>query len=135
MKRFLLFFLCFTLLLAPAADAAIGSKGLAILGGKQEIVLSKGEKKWLYVRSGFYKLPVIKGLCYYSDNTIVATVGLHSGVLRANAIGTATITVSNNQGDCGVLRVRVTGAKKAHPLWLLLLLPVPFFLLKPPRKK
>ena len=122
MKRFLLFFLCFTLLLAPCADAAIGSKGLIISEGKTQIVMKKGERKWIYVRDGYTKLPVIKGVCYYSDNTYVATIGLHSGILRANAIGKATITVSNNQGDCGVLQVKVVGAQKASPFFLLLLL-------------
>lgn len=123
MKRFLIFFLCFIILFAPTADAAIGSKGLIIRDGKQFITLHKGEKTWLYIRDGFTKLPTFKKLCYYSDNTIVATVGLHSGVLHANSIGTATITVSNNKGDCGVLRVHVTRMKKGKPLLLLLVLP------------
>ena len=128
MKKFLLFFLCFTLILAPCADAAIGSKGLIISDGEEQIILKKGERKWLYVRDGFTKLPVLKGICYYSDNTYVATVGLHSGILRANAIGKATITVSNNKGDCGVLHVKVVGAKKANPIFLLFLLPLPLLL-------
>ncbi len=125
MKKWILFFLCFTLIFAPLADAAIGSKGLIVAQGKGEIVLKKGERKWLYVRDGFSKLPVLKGICYYSDNTYVASVGLHSGILRANAIGTATLTVSNNKGDCGVLRVKVIGVEKADPFWLLFLLPCP----------
>ncbi|MBR6794458.1 MAG: hypothetical protein IKM48_08940 [Clostridia bacterium] len=129
MKRFLIFFLCFTLLLAPYADAAIGSRGLIIRDGKQTITLQKGEKIWLYVRDGFTKLPTLKELCYYSDNTIVASVGLHSGILRADNIGTATITVSNNKGDCGVLKVRVKGMQKRDPMFLLLLLPCLLLLL------
>ena len=134
MKRFLIFFLCFSLLFAPIAEAAVGSKGLTVLQGQKELVLKKGERKWLYVKDGFTKMPVLKGLCYYSDNTVVATVGLHSGVLRANGLGTAILTVSNNKGDCGVLTVRVVQGKKAHPLWLILLIPL-FILFFIPTKK
>ncbi len=134
MKRFFIFFLCFLFLFAPVTDAAIGSKGLIILQGQKEVVLKKGERKWLYVKDGFTKMPVLKGLCYYSDNTVVATVGLHSGILRANSMGTATLTVSNNKGDCGVITLRVTQGKKANPFWLLFLLSLILLLLLPIKK-
>lgn len=111
MKRILLFLICLSLLLAPSADAALGSKGLIVNDGK-EIVLQKGEKKWLFVRDGLTGLPVVKGLTFYSDNTLVVTVGLHSGLLRGNSVGTAHLTVVNSKGDCGYLKVTVTTGRK-----------------------
>lgn len=108
------------LLFAPAADAAIGSKGLIVDHGAEEIILRKGERKWLFVQDGFSKMPVFKGLTFYSDNKIVATVGLHSGILRGNTIGTANLTVVNHKGDCGYVKIKVVGGKKLSPAWTVL---------------
>ena len=120
MKRLLLLFLCIALLLAPAADAAIGSKGLIVDHGVREITIGKGEKKWLFVQDGLTKLPIFKGLSFFSDNTVVATVGLHSGVLRGNSVGTAHLSVVSNKGHCALITVRVVAGKKGGGLWLLL---------------
>ncbi len=122
MRKILLFMFCFTLLLSPVADAAIGSKGLIVDHGAEEIILQKGEKKWLFVQDGFSKMPVLKGLTFYSDNTIVATVGLHSGLLRGNTVGTANLTVVNGKGDCGYVKIRVVGSKKPGSVWAVLFL-------------
>ncbi len=114
-----------TVLLAPAADAAIGSKGLIIEHGTEEIVLQKGEKKFLFVQDGFSKMPIFKGLSFYSDNRLIATVGLHSGIIRANTIGTAHLTVVNSKGDCGYVRVKVVGGKRIGSFGVILfLLPI-----------
>lgn len=117
MKRVILLILCMIFLLAPSADAALGSKGLIVNRG-EEVVVQKGEKKWLFVQDGFTKLPALKGLTFYSDNTVVFSVGLHSGVVRGNSIGTAKLTVVNRNGDCGYVTVRVVRTKKVQFFWL-----------------
>ncbi|MBQ7034153.1 MAG: Ig-like domain-containing protein [Clostridia bacterium] len=94
------------------ADAAIGSKGLILEGGKKELVLEKGSKEYLNVQDGFLKLPLFKGVTYYSDNTIVATIGLHSGIIRANSIGTATISAISHEGHAGQIIVKVIFPRK-----------------------
>lgn len=129
MKRFLLFSLCIIFLIAPTADAAVGSKGLIVNQGVHEIEIYKGEKKWLFVQDGLTKLPLFKGVCFYSDNTIVATVGLHSGVLRGNSLGTAHLSVVY-KNRCVTVTVRVVSGKKLEKGWLLLLfLPAAAFLI------
>lgn len=122
-KLIALILLCFFISSIPAS-AAIGSKGLIIENGKELLILEKGEKEFLNVQDGLTKLFLFKEISYYSDNTIVATVGLHSGILRANNIGTATITAVNTSGDAGQITVKVTAPKKSHLFPLLLLLPL-----------
>ncbi|MBQ8893279.1 MAG: hypothetical protein IJ043_02595 [Clostridia bacterium] len=112
--------ICLILLLAPAADAAIGNKGLIVNHG-EEIILQKGQKKWLFVQDGRTKWPVIKGLSFFSDNTVVFTVGLHSGVIRGNSLGTAHLTVVNSKGRCGYVTVKVVAAKKIGGHWIIIL--------------
>lgn len=127
-KTIAIIILLFFILLFPAS-ASIGSKGLIIEGGKKTIILEKGEKEYLNVQDGWSKLPLLKDISYYSDNRIIATVGLHSGILRANAIGTATITAINKNGDAGQIRVQVVAPDRKSLLPALLLLPIGAFLL------
>lgn len=122
MKRVFLWILCIILLLTPAADAALGNKGLTLEGGTAEIVIAKGEKRRLRVRDGLTGLPVWNGLSCYSDNTIIVGIGLHSGVLRGNQVGTATVTVMHRSGRSARIRVRVISSKGTAYLPLLLLL-------------
>ncbi len=122
-KLIALITLCFFIVSIPAS-AAIGSKGLIIENGKELLILEKGEKEFLNVQSGLTKLFLFKEISYYSDNTVVATVGLHSGILRANSVGTATITAVNKSGDAGQIKVKVTLPQKTHLSLLLLLLPL-----------
>ena len=105
-KTVLLVLLIFFVSLFPAR-AALGSKGLILEGGKQQITLYKGEKEYLNVRDGWTDLPVFKGITFYSDNTMVATVGQHSGIIRANGYGTATVYAVNKKGDAGRIQVCV----------------------------
>ena len=88
-------------------------------GGKDQIVLKKGQKTYINVRDGFTKLPLFKNISYYSDNTVVATVGLHSGILRANSIGSATISAISNNGDAGRIYVKVISGK-LNSIWILI---------------
>lgn len=127
-KTIAIIILLFSILLFPAS-ASIGSKGLIIEGGKSVLLLEKGEKEYLNVQDGWSKLPLLKDISYYSDNRIIATVGLHSGILRANDIGTATITAINKKGDAGQIKVRVVAPEKEGLLPALLLLPLGVFLL------
>ncbi|MBQ7936223.1 MAG: Ig-like domain-containing protein [Clostridia bacterium] len=116
MKKTLILFTIIFFFLTVKADAAIGSLGLIIEGGKTEISMQKGEKKWLFVRNGFSGLPCFKGLTFFSDNTVVATVGLHTGLLRANSYGTANISVTDEAGENGIIRVKVTAIKEKPSL-------------------
>lgn len=130
MKKIVLFIILFLVLLCPTADAALGSYGLIVEGGKEEIQLQKGEKEWLFVQNGFTKLPCFKGLTFFSDNTIVATVGLHSGLLRANSYGTANIHVTDENGENGVIQVNVTviSEKPSILYFFLIIIPLLIFL-------
>lgn len=121
MKKILLLSLIFILFATFPVSAEIGSKGLILEGGEKSIILKKGEKQYLNVQDGLTKIHLIKGISFYSDNTMVATVGLHSGILRANGIGTATITAISKAGDAGQIKVKVTETAKAHPALPLLI--------------
>ena len=112
-KTVLLVLLIFSLTLFPAR-AALGSKGLIIEGGKRQIILYKGEKEYLNVRDGLTNLPIFKGVTFYSDNTMVATVGQHSGIVRANGYGTATVYAVGPKGDAGRIEVCVEGKQKTR---------------------
>ncbi|PWM39812.1 MAG: hypothetical protein DBX52_04135 [Clostridiales bacterium] len=127
-KRFILI-LCLLLLLAPSADAALGSKRLIINHGVQEITIHKGEKKWLYVQDGWSKLPQLKGVSFFSDNTFVASVGLHSGILRGNSIGTAHLTIMSSKGHSAYIKIKVVPGKGTHLIGPLLFLAGVVFLL------
>ncbi len=111
MKKITVLFFILLIFSLPA-DAAIGSKGLILEGGKKEIVLEKGSKEYLNVQDGFSKLPLLKGVSYYSDNTVVATIGLHSGIIRANTVGKATISAISNDGHAGQITVKVIHPEK-----------------------
>ncbi len=118
MKKITLLFFILLIFSLPA-DAAIGSKGMILEGGKKEIVLEKGTKEYLNVKDGFAKLPLFKDVSYYSDNTIVATVGLHSGIIRANSVGTATISAISKDGHAGQVIVKVIHPRKEKIKWFL----------------
>ncbi len=122
-KTILLTFLLIWLLLFPA-QAALGSRGLILEGGKEQLTLSKGEKEYLNVRDGLTHLPLFKGVTFYSDNTMVATVGQHSGIVRANGYGKAQIYAVSDRGDAGkiVICVRAKKAKAFYPVWIILAL-------------
>ena len=111
------------LIMAPRANAALGSKGL-ILNNGREITLKKGEKQWVMVRDGFTGLPCWKGLKYYSDNPLVFSVNLKSGILRGNGAGCANLTVVDQKGNCGYALVRVEGSEKLNLAWMLWLVPI-----------
>ncbi len=134
MKKLIALILLYIFITSIPASAAIGSKGLIIENGKELLVLEKGEKEFLNVRDGLTKLFLFKEISYYSDNTIVATVGLHSGILRANNVGTATITAINKSGDAGQIKVIVKTAQKRRLslilIFLTLLSPVLYFILR-----
>ena len=106
--------------MAPIAEASLGSKGLIVNGGKT-VVLAKGEKRWIPVRDGFGKYPILKGLTFISENPAVFSVGTHSGIIRANGRGTATLSVVDKKGNCGRVTVTVNGQQKLSFGWLLLL--------------
>lgn len=112
MKKLLTLILSSFLIFSIQASAAIGSKGLILEGGKEQIILEKGEKDYIQVQDGQTKFILVKGISYYSDNTIVATIGLHSGILRANSIGTAKITAISDAGDAGQIQIKVVQAEK-----------------------
>ena len=116
----ILLFLIFFLLFAPSADAELGSWGLIVGNGEEEITMEKGSKKLLFIRDGMTGLPKVRGLTFFSDNTIVARVGLHTGILSAESYGTANISVTDEVGENGIVQVKVISAKK---------LPLPFFIL------
>ena len=122
MKKLIALILLYIFITSIPASAAIGSKGLIIENGKELLVLEKGEKEFLNVRDGLTKLFLFKEISYYSDNTIVATVGLHSGILRANNVGTATITAINKSGDAGQIKVIVKTAQKRRLSLILIFL-------------
>lgn len=119
------------------AMAALGSKGLILEGGKTEITMVKGEKEYINVRDGWSGLPLFKGVTFYSGNTLVATVGQHSGILRANGLGKATVYAVNERGDAGRITVYVRAGKHTtfSPLLLLFLLPISLFVYKGIQKR
>ncbi len=138
MKKILLLSLCLLLLLTPLADAAIGQRKLIVNHGITTLTIRKGEKKWLYVRDGGTKLLLLKGVRFYSDNTLIVTVGQRSGVVCGNSIGTATIAVIHTNGRSALIKVTVVGGK-APPLLsglflLLFLLGLFLFLLNQKRR-
>ncbi|MBQ7971054.1 MAG: Ig-like domain-containing protein, partial [Clostridia bacterium] len=116
MKKLLTLIIVVLLSFSFPTSAAIGSKGLILENGKDLLVLKKGQKEYLNVQDGLTKLFLFKEISYYSDNTIVATVGLHSGILRANNIGTATITAISKSGDAGQIKIKVVAPKKSFYL-------------------
>lgn len=122
MKKILIFIVLGLLLITIPASASIGSKGLILEHGKEILVIEKGKKEYLNVQDGLTKIFLFKGVSYYSDNIIVASVGLHSGILRANNIGTATITAINKAGDAGQIKIKVISPKKNHFIPFLLIL-------------
>lgn len=124
MKRMILWMLCLVLLLAPITEASLGNKGLKLAGGEQEITLGKGEKRRLRVKDGLTGYRLWTGLSFYSDNPLVASVGLHSGVVRGNQPGKATITIVHRSGRSTQITVEVTAGKgtKYLPIFLLLCL-------------
>lgn len=121
MKRIFFFIFIFLLLCSPSADAELGSWGLIVKDGSEEITMEKGTKEWLMIRDGLTGLPKFKGLTFFSDNTIVARVGLHTGILTAESYGTANISVTDEAGENGIVTVKVVAAKK-QPFSLLFLL-------------
>ena len=124
MKKILAINILLFLLITFPASAAIGSKGLILEYGKDLLIIEKGEKEYLNVQDGLTKIFLFKGVSYYSDNTIVATVGLHSGILRANNIGTATITAISKAGDAGQIKIKVISPPKNYFIPFLLILSV-----------
>ncbi len=122
MKKWLSLIIIVFLFFPLPASAAIGSKGLILENGKDLLVLEKGQKEYLNVQDGLTKVFLFKEISYYSDNTIVATVGLHSGILRANNIGTATITAISKAGDAGQIRIKVVSPKKIFSIPFLFIL-------------
>ena len=122
MKKILIFIILGFLLMTIPASASIGSKGLILERGKEILVIEKGKKEYLNVQDGLTKVFLFKGISYYSDNIIVATVGLHSGILRANNIGTATISAISKAGDAGQIKIKVISPKKNNfiPFFLIL---------------
>ncbi len=124
MKKILAINILLFLLITFPASAAIGSKGLILEYGKDLLIIEKGEKEYLNVQDGLTKILLFKGVSYYSDNTIVATVGLHSGILRANNIGTATITAISKAGDAGQIKIKVISPPKNYFIPFLLILSV-----------
>ncbi len=116
MKKLLSLTILVLLIFSFPASAAIGSKGLILENGKDLLVLEKGQKEYLNVQDGLTKIVLFKEVSYYSDNTIVATVGLHSGVLRANNIGTATITAISKAGNAGQIQIKVLPPKKSFSI-------------------
>ncbi len=130
MKRLIVSFCLLLLALSPFVSAEIGSKGLIIENGKEQIILQKGDKIKLSVRDGLSKRFVFKNLVFYSDNKIVATVEKKSGLLHANSMGTATISVLNEHGDAGKIKVKVTTVKEKPSLITLSILALlPFTIL------
>lgn len=121
MKKLLLWAFLIFLFFSFQASASIGSKGLILEDGKDLLVLEKGQKEYLNVQDGLTKMILFKRISYYSDNTFVATVGLHSGILRANNIGTATITAVDKDGDAGQIKIKVIAPQKSFLVPLLLL--------------
>lgn len=122
MKKLLTLIIVVFLSFSFPTSAAIGSKGLIIENGKDLLVLEKGRKEYLNVQDGLTKIFLFKGVSYYSDNTIVATVGLHSGILRANNIGTATITAVSEAGDAGQIQIKVISPPKSSLIPLALII-------------
>ncbi len=123
MKIRLIILTILILLISPKADAALGSWGLIVEGGKEQLVMEKGEKKWLFIQDGLTHLPVFNGLTFFSDNTVVAKVGLHTGLVTANFYGTANISVTDESGENGIIQIKVkTNNNKASPLSLLIVL-------------
>lgn len=121
MKRIIFLILIFLFLCSPAADAELGSWGLIVEDGSEEIIMEKGAKDWLLIRDGLTGLPKFKGLTFFSDNTIVARVGLHTGILTAESYGTANISVTDEAGENGIVTVKVVATEK-QPFSLLFLL-------------
>jgi hypothetical protein len=126
MKRLFLWMICWVLWFAPVTEAALGSKGLIVNGGR-DVVLCRGEERRIFVRDGFWEYPVLRGLTFTSENPLVFTVGLRSGVVRANGVGSARLFVIDRHGNCGQITVTVNGRKKLS-LWWLLFPPVLFLL-------
>ncbi len=122
MKRFVLIVL-FICMLTPILHGEIGSKGLIIEDGKSTLELQKGDKLRLTVQDGFTKRVRQKGLTFYSDNKAVASIEKHSGILHANSIGTARISVIDKEGDAGTILIKVSAnMEKSSPIPLLIIL-------------
>ena len=122
MKKILILITLGFLLITIPASAAIGSKGLILEHGKEILVIEKGKKEYINIQDGLTKVFLFKGISYYSDNILVATVGLHNGILRANSIGTATISAISKAGDAGQIKIKVISSKKNYftPFFLIL---------------
>ena len=121
MKRILFLILIFLFLCSPTADAELGSWGLIVEDGSEEIIMEKGAKEWLLIRDGLTGIPKFKGLTFFSDNTIVVRVGLHTGILTAESYGTANISVTDEAGENGIVTVKVVATEK-QPFSLFFLL-------------
>ncbi len=126
MKRKIIFIILFLLFFCPKIDAAMGSLGLIVEGGKSELVLQKGEKNWLFVQNGFSGLPQFKGLTFFSDNTFVATVGLHTGIVTANNYGEATISVTDEAGENAIIKIKVITSDKKPSLFIFIVIIILF---------
>ena len=121
MKKWFLFFILFLLLFSLPVQAAIGSKGLIINGGEEELIMEKGEKQYLWVRSGFSKLPLFKDVTFFSDNIAIASVGKHSGIVRANGYGSTQIFAVSKDGHAATIQITVRAPKKvASFFWVIL---------------
>lgn len=112
MKKSVILIIIFIILICPYTYAELGSLGLIVEGGKEELIMEKGEKEWLLIQNGFTRLPVFKGLTFFSDNTVVATVGLHTGQVTANHYGTANISVTDEAGENGIIQIKVVSGKE-----------------------
>lgn len=130
--RKIIIFICLALLLSPILNAKIGSKGLIIENGSEQLELQKGEKTRLSVRDGWTKRLIHKNLIFVSDNTTVARIEKHSGILHANAMGTATVSVINEKGDAGSIRIIVKKhtAKPSPLLFLIIIISIGIVLIK-----
>lgn len=117
MKIFVIGISFVIILLSPlTASAELGNQGLIINGGVKEIHIEAGEKKKLWVRDGLTGLPLTKGVHFYSDNDLIATIGEDSGILHGISAGSAHITIMSSSGRSARIRVISESNRKASPL-------------------
>lgn len=111
MKKVICFIVIFGLFITPVFARIIVSGGLQIEGGKSEITLKSGQKKYLYVSNSYWKYPIFRGLTYASEKASVAWVDRH-GWVHASLPGSTKIYIGHKDGNAGSITVHVDGKSK-----------------------
>lgn len=111
MKKVICFIMVFALFITPAVARIIINGGLQIEGGKNEITLKSGQKRYLNISDSYWKYPVLRGLSYASEKASVAWVDRH-GWVHASLPGSTKIYIGSKDGNAGIITVHVTGKNK-----------------------